>query len=150
MDSLQKLQKLNDICLFVDDFQGSLRFYVEKFGFKVIRLQPDPEHANYAQFDFNGTAVTLWQKDGVIEAMGSKALGEYGHHFMLAVKVPQLQDVDDIYSELTSRAWSAFKSPPRIPSAPGRPISWTMREISGRSSPGRRATDPACWNLKGS
>ena len=68
MSSLQKLRKLNDICLFVDDFKGSLNFYVEKFGFKVVRLQPDPEHANYAEFEFNGTSVTLWQKDGVIEA----------------------------------------------------------------------------------
>ena len=32
--------------------------------------------------------LTLWQKDGVIEAMGDQHLGEYGHHFMLAVKVP--------------------------------------------------------------
>ena len=47
MSSLEKLTKLNDICLFVDDFWGSLNYYVEKFGFRVIRLQPDPEHANY-------------------------------------------------------------------------------------------------------
>ena len=74
MSSLQKLRKLNDICLFVDDFKGSLNFYVEKFGFKVVRLQPDPEHANYAEFEFNGTSVTLWQKDGVIEAMHHASL----------------------------------------------------------------------------
>ena len=60
MSSLEKLTKLNDICLFVDDFWGSLNYYVEKFGFRIIRLQPDPEHANYAEFDFNGTGVTLW------------------------------------------------------------------------------------------
>ena len=101
MSSLEKLTKLNDICLFVDDFWGSLNYYVEKFGFRVIRLQPDPEHANYAEFDFNGTGVTLWQRDGVVAAMGDH-LGEYGHHFMLAVKVPALADVDAIYQELTA------------------------------------------------
>ena len=75
MSSLEKLTKLNDICLFVDDFWGSLNYYVEKFGFRIIRLQPDPEHANYAEFDFNGTGVTLWQRDGVVAAMGDH-LGE--------------------------------------------------------------------------
>ena len=115
MSSLDKLTKLNDICLFVDDFQGSLKFYTEKFGFKVIRLQPDPEHANYAQFDFQGTAVTLWQRDGVAEAMGDEHLGPYGHHFMLAVKVPELKDVDAIYEELTARGVECFQKPTTYP-----------------------------------
>lgn len=115
MSSLEKLTKLNDICLFVDDFQGSLKFYTEKFGFKVIRLQPDPEHANYAQFDFNGTAVTLWQKDGVVEAMGGEHLGGYGHRFMLAVKVPELKDVDEIYQELTANGVECFRKPVTYP-----------------------------------
>lgn len=115
MSSLQKLRKLNDICLFVDDFKGSLNFYVEKFGFKVVRLQPDPENANYAEFEFNGTSVTLWQKDGVIEAMGNEHLGEYGHHFMIAVKVPEMKDVDDIYEELTANGVECFQKPTTYP-----------------------------------
>ena len=110
MSSLEKLTKLNDICLFVDDFWGSLNYYVEKFGFRVIRLQPDPEHANYAEFDFNGTGVTLWQRDGVVAAMGDH-LGEYGHHFMLAVKVPALADVDAIYQELTANGVECIQQP---------------------------------------
>ena len=115
MSSLQKLRKLNDICLFVDDFKGSLNFYVEKFGFKVIRLQPDPEHANYAEFDFNGTAVTLWQKDGVIEAMGNEHLGEYGHHFMLSVTVPEMTDGDESYEERTANGVECFQKPTTYP-----------------------------------
>lgn len=110
MSSLEKLTKLNDICLFVDDFWGSLNYYVEKFGFRVIRLQPDPEHANYAEFDFNGTGVTLWQRDGVVAAMCDH-LGEYGHHFMLAVKVPALADVDAIYQELTANGVECIQQP---------------------------------------
>ena len=50
MSKLDKLTKLNDICLFVKDFQGALKFYTEKFGFQVKRLQPTPENANYAEF----------------------------------------------------------------------------------------------------
>ena len=111
MGCLDKLTKLNDICLFVDDFWGSLKYYTEKFGFKVIRLQPDPENANYVQFDFEGTAVTMWQKDGVIAAMGDGHLGEYGHHFMLAVKVPELSDVDEIYETLTANGVVCIQQP---------------------------------------
>ena len=29
MGKLDKLTKINDICLFVQDFQGSLKFYIE-------------------------------------------------------------------------------------------------------------------------
>lgn len=111
MGSLEKLTKINDICLFVDDFKGALDFYTEKFGFQVKRLQPDADHANYAEFVFHGTAVTLWQKDGVCDTMGSEALGEYGHHFMIAVKVPQMSDVDEIYEELTGNGVTCIKRP---------------------------------------
>lgn len=111
MGKLDQLTKLNDICLFVDDFQGSLNYYVEKFGFQIKRLQPDSDHANYAEFDFNGTSVTLWQRDGVCQAMNGDFLGPCGHHFMLAVRVPSLQDVDDIYQELVSNGVSCISPP---------------------------------------
>lgn len=67
MSKLDKLTKLNDICLFVKDFQGALKFYTEKFGFQVKRLQPTPENANYAEFEFHGTAVTLWDKKDCVK-----------------------------------------------------------------------------------
>ena len=100
MSKLEMLTKLNDICLYVKDFQGALKFYTEKFGFKVKRLQPDEEHANYAEFEFQGTGVTLWQQDGLDECFDRKYIDGEGHHFMIAVKVPKLQDVDDIANEL--------------------------------------------------
>lgn len=115
MSSLDKLAKVNDICLFVDDFKGSLEFYKEKFGFKVKRLQPDEVHANYAEFDFHGTSVTLWDKKGVLEIMNTDDLGEYGHRFMIAVKVPQVKDVDDIYEELTKNGVICIKEPVTYP-----------------------------------
>ncbi len=111
MSCLDKLTHLNDICLFVDDFRGSLDFYVNKFGFKVKRLQPDPENANYVEFDFHGTAVTMWQVDGVIKAMGDEHLGPYGHHFMIAVKVPLPEDVDEIHETLTGNGVTCIQPP---------------------------------------
>lgn len=105
------LTKMNDICLFVDDFESSLKFYKEVFGFKVKRLQPDEKNANYAEFEFQGSGVTLWSKKGVCEVLGDKCLGPYGHHFMIAIKVPTLKDVDDIHAELVSRGAECIKDP---------------------------------------
>ena len=111
MSGLQKLTKVNDICLFVKDFQGSLKFYTEKFGFKVKRLQPDSEHANYAEFEFQGTSVTLWDKRCLCEVVDHTYIDGEGHHFMIAVKVPEFQDVDDMFEELTANGVSCIKEP---------------------------------------
>lgn len=101
MGKLDKLTKINDICLFVQDFQGSLKFYIEKFQFKLKRLQPNAGHPNYAEFEFYGTGVTLWDINGLYQVVDSKYVAGTGHKFMIAVKVPELQDVDDIFRELT-------------------------------------------------
>ena len=111
MGSLQKLTKLNDICLYVKDFQKALKFYTEKFGFQVKRLQPDPEHANYAEFEFQGTSVTLWEKKGLCEVLDSRYVDGEGHHFMIAVKVPEVMDVDQIHDELTGNGVECIKAP---------------------------------------
>ena len=111
MEHLEKLTKLNDICLFVSDFENSLKFYTEKFGFKIKRLQPDPEHANYAEFVFQGASVTIWAKSGVETVLDPRVLGGTGHRFMIAIKVPALDDVDRIYEELTGRGVTCIMQP---------------------------------------
>ncbi|MEF9970750.1 MAG: VOC family protein [Oscillospiraceae bacterium] len=111
MSKLDLLMHMNDICLFVDDFQGSLKYYTEKFGLKLKRLQPDEEHANYAEFDFHGASVTLWQSDGIYKVVDRKYIEGQGHHFMIAIKVPKLQDVDDIYAELTANGVNCIGLP---------------------------------------
>lgn len=115
MSKLNKLTKINDICLFVKDFNGSLKFYTEKFGFKVKRLQPDPENANYAEFEFQGTSISLWEKKGLCEVLDSKYVDGDGHHFMIAIKVPTLQDVDDIYNELQANGVNCILEPTTFP-----------------------------------
>lgn len=111
MSCLEKLTNLNDICLFVKDFDASLKYYTEIFGFRVKRLQPSPENANYVEFDFSGTSVTMWNIEGVKTAIDEKYLGGEGHRFMLAVKVPCAEDVDEIYEELTARGAECIAPP---------------------------------------
>ena len=115
MSKLDKLTKLNDICLFVKDFQGALKFYTEKFVFQVKRLQPTPENANYAEFEFHGTAVTLWDKKGLCEVVDHQYIDGDGHHFMIAVKVPEMQDVDDIAEELIGNGVVCLVKPTTYP-----------------------------------
>lgn len=111
MNPLDKLTKINDICLYVKDFNESLKFYQEKFGFKVKRLQPDSQNPNYAEFDFMGTSVTLWDKKGVCEVVDSSFIDGAGHHFMIAIKVEHIDLVDEIANELISKGVNCIKEP---------------------------------------
>ena len=92
---MTQLRKLNDVCLFVKDLEETERFYAEKLGFMVKRRQP-----GYIELDFDGTSVTLWEERGVLAAIEKKHLGGDGHHFMLAVRVSRLEDVDEIAARL--------------------------------------------------
>ncbi len=107
---LEQMRKLNDICLFVQDFEGSIKFYEEKLGFEIIRRQP-----GYVEFNFNGTGVTLWNEKGVYAAIPKEEIGKKGSHFMLAVKVQTLQDVDDICNEIMSRGVEFISEPKTYP-----------------------------------
>lgn len=111
MSSLSHLTKVNDLCLFVRDFKGSLKFYTEVFGFQVKRLQPDPDNANYVEFEFQGTSVTMWDKKGVLTVLPDEVLGGEGHHFMIAVKVPHIDIVDAIHEELTCNGATCISQP---------------------------------------
>ena len=115
MNALEHLTKLNDVCLYVQDFDACLKFYVERFGFRVKRLQPTPETANYVEFDFHGTAVTMWQIDGVRALLEKEVLGTLGHHFMMAVRVDTPELVDEIHEELTQRGVICARQPESYP-----------------------------------
>lgn len=114
-NSLEKLRRINDICFYVKDFKGSLKFFTEKFGFEVKRLQPTPETANYAEFDFQGTTFSMWERSAVCGVLDEKHLGGEGHNFMIAIKVPSLEDVDNIYKELTGRGVECIRTPQTYP-----------------------------------
>ncbi|MFF2447406.1 VOC family protein [Neobacillus sp. NPDC058068] len=103
---LSLLKKLNDICLFVPNVEEAVQFYTDKMGFELVRRQP-----GYVQFDFQGTSLTLWQEDGVYRAIQKEYLGGEGNHFMLAIKVPSLEDVDQLYEELVNRGVECISPP---------------------------------------
>jgi len=104
------LAKLNDICLFVEHLEETERFYTAKLGFAVKRRQP-----GYIEFDFSGTTVTLWESRGVTAAIPEGDRTGGGHHFMLAVRVPRLQDVDAISATLKRRGVTFINDPQTYP-----------------------------------
>ncbi len=115
MNSLEKINKINDICMFVKDFNGALEFFTKKFGFKVKRLQPSIINADYAEFEFKGTSITLWQIDGVTKVIDKKYLKEKGHNFMIAVKVESVDCVDQIHKEFIKNGVICIKEPTDYP-----------------------------------
>jgi catechol 2,3-dioxygenase-like lactoylglutathione lyase family enzyme len=108
---LSNMNRVNDLCLFVKDFTGALRFFTEKFGFTLKRLQPDAEHANYAEFEFAGTSVTLWDAAGAGSVIDPAYIEGEGHHFMIAIKVPRVEEVNDIHAALTERGVVCIREP---------------------------------------
>lgn len=111
MDTLKNLRRINDLCLFVKDFDGAVDFFQKKFEFELKRLQPDAENANYAEFEFNGTSLTLWQRDGLTEIVDEKYLAGKGHNFMVAIKVGSVDEVNRIHERLISNGVYCVKAP---------------------------------------
>jgi len=103
------LTKINDFCLFVEDFQGALNFYKNVLGFEVKREQP-----GYIEFRFYDTSITIWNLEGVYQAIPKEYLSK-GHRFMVAILLPDLQDVDDLYIELTSKGVNFITPPETFP-----------------------------------
>jgi uncharacterized glyoxalase superfamily protein PhnB len=124
MSSLEHLSRINDICLFVGDFDAAVKFYTEKFGFTLKRLQPDEENANYAEFTFRDTTLSMWAKSGVATVMDPSYFEGKGHSFMIAIRVPTPEDVDAIHKELTSRGVTCI-SPPKTYEFGARPAYYT-------------------------
>lgn len=113
---LDRFNRINDICLFVDDFWASVKFFTDVFGFKLKRLQPTPETANYAEFHFQDATLSLWERSAVEEqAIPAEVLGTKGHHFMIAVKVPTVEDVTAIHDELAARGATVVRAPVDYP-----------------------------------
>jgi len=108
---LKMLTKLNDVCFYVEDLEKAVDFYTEKMGFEIKRRQP-----GYVEFDFQpGASFSLWQLDGLHKVVNKKHLKKVGHHFMMAIKVPTLKDVDELRNELVSRGVECISEPTTYP-----------------------------------
>lgn len=110
-EKLDHLRTINDICLFVTDFDRALQFYTEVFGLKCTSLRRGPNYGNYAEFSFYGTEVTLWSKDGINEILGDDYIHGNGGCFMGAVKLPNKELVNTLAEALQQRGANCLKAP---------------------------------------
>jgi catechol 2,3-dioxygenase-like lactoylglutathione lyase family enzyme len=99
---------ISDVCILVEDLERSVRFYVDRLGFRPLHRAP-----GFADFAGAGLTLALWQIDHIAEHTGvSPARAAAGvHKVVVAVKLPTPADVDACYAELTAKG-VAFHGPP--------------------------------------
>ena len=111
MSAVEKLDNIEAICFFPKDFDGSRKFFEEKWGFRPKRIQPTVENPNFIEYSFRGATIAIWARDAVAEIMGEENLMDEAHNFMAAIKVPRVEDVDEIYEDFTAKGVVCISKP---------------------------------------
>lgn len=100
-------KKLCAVCLLVEDFEKSLRFYKDTLGLKV----KSQEGNQFAGFDLEGTEMAIFQKDGATAMFPKKFMGSGG-----GVNIGfQVEDINRACEELKSRGIQIFEGPKTTP-----------------------------------
>ena len=98
---------ISDVCILCSDIERSIRFYVDKLGFR-------PKHRAEGFADFAGAGLTLalWEIDHISRHTGLSSLRGLGaHKACIAVHLPSPEEVDASYRELSDKG-VPFQSPP--------------------------------------
>ena len=99
--------KLFAICLLVEDFKKSLKFYKDTLGLKV----KSQEGNQFAGFDLEGTEMAIFQKDGATAMFPKKFMGTGG-----GVNIGfQVKDINQACEELKSKGVEIFEGPKTTP-----------------------------------
>ncbi len=99
--------KLYAVCLLVEDFEKSLKFYKDVLGLKV----KSQEGNQFAGFELEGTELAIFQKDGATAMFPKEFMGTGG-----GVNIGfQINDIHQACEELTSRGVQIFEGPKTTP-----------------------------------
>lgn len=99
--------RLYAICLLVEDFEKSLKFYTDILGLKV----KSREGNQFAAFDLKGTEMAIFQKDGATAMFPKKFMGTGG-----GVNIGfQVKDINQACKELQSKGVEIFEGPKTTP-----------------------------------
>lgn len=99
--------KLYAVCLLVNDFDKSLKFYKDAMGLKV----KSQEGKQFAGFDLMGTEMAIFQKDGATAMFPKKYMGDGG-----GVSIGfQVKDLNKTVKELKSKGIEIFEGPKTTP-----------------------------------
>lgn len=95
-------KKLFAVCLLVDDFEKSFRFYKETLGLKI-----NSQEGKFADFKLGETGLAIFQKDEAT-AMFPKDHMKSGGGCVLGF---QVDDIDKACEELKSKGVEIFEGP---------------------------------------
>lgn len=115
MNYQDKIDNIDAVCFFPKDFEGARRFFEDVWGFKPKRIQPPVQETgfttNFIEYIFRGATIAIWDRKEVIDIMGEEAIGGEGHNYMTAVKLPRVEDVDELYEEFVGRGVTCISKP---------------------------------------
>lgn len=99
--------KLFAVCLLVEDFEKSLKFYKDTLGLKV----KSQEGKSFAGFDLQGTEMAIFQKDGATAMFPKEHMGN-GGGVIIGFNV---KDLSKACSELNAKGVKIFEGPKTTP-----------------------------------
>jgi uncharacterized protein len=97
---------ISGVCLFVSDVQHSTKFYRDKLGFELKRLD-----TGFAEFHDEGTSFALWEAEDVQQHLGKDIISEDGHWYMGAFEFQTAEEVETACSELKDKGVNFTKEP---------------------------------------
>lgn len=95
------------VCLLVEDFEKSLKFYRDTLGLRI----KSREGNQFAGFDLKGTEMAIFQKDGATAMFPKKFMGIGGG---VAIGF-QVKDINQTCEELKSKGAEIFEGPKTTP-----------------------------------
>jgi catechol 2,3-dioxygenase-like lactoylglutathione lyase family enzyme len=99
--------KLFAVCLLVEDFEKSLKFYKDTLGLKI----KSQEGTQFAGFDLKGTEMAIFQKDGATAMFPKKHMGNGGG----VVVGYHVENLNKACKELKAKGVDIFEGPKTTP-----------------------------------
>lgn len=103
-------QRLTFLTLGVNDLQAMKNFYVDKFGWKVMK-----EMGDIVFFKLNSCILALYPAQALADDIGIPENGKGFKRFTLAINYPSQHAVDSAFDVLQKRDVTIIKSPTSVP-----------------------------------
>lgn len=106
---LDKLKKITDICIMVEDIERTVEFYTQKLDFKLRRRAE-----GFADFHANGVTLAAWELDHISKFAGVSNVRspKEAHKACVAIELDAPASVDQLHEELSGRGVE-FYGPPQ-------------------------------------
>ena len=106
--ALDKIRKITDVCILVEDIERTVEFYTEKLGFRLRRRAE-----GFADFHASGVTLAAWELDHINQHTGvSNARSpKEAHKACVAIELDDPASIDELYGELVARGVTFYDAP---------------------------------------